>query len=104
MKGLVCCNEQAGPYFVDVDEDKPLYILQWARSMISTVILESAGCRLKKKSKTWEAKHERCELFYLGQNEDNSLGESISDISEKLLGSGRRQVSIYVILVKGEYM
>ena len=52
MKGLVCCNEQAGPYFVDVDEDKPLYVLQWARSMISTVILESAGCRLKKKSKT----------------------------------------------------
>ena len=68
--------------------------------MISTVILESAGCRLKKK----KAKHERCELFYLGQNEDNSPGESISDISEKLLGSGRRQVSIYVILVKREYM
>ena len=50
----MCCNEQAGPYFVDVDEDKPLYVLQWARSMISTVILESAGCRLKKK-----AKHEK---------------------------------------------
>ena len=32
-----------------------------------------------------KAKHERCELFYLGQNEDYSLGESISDFSEKLL-------------------
>ena len=34
--------------------------------------------------------------FYLGQNEDRSLGDSISDSSEK----GR---SIYKVLVKGEF-
>ena len=55
VKGPVCCNEHAGPYFVDGDEDKPLYVLQWARSMISTVILESAGCRLKKKKQNMSA-------------------------------------------------
>ena len=42
--------------------------------------------------------------FYLGQNKDKSLGESSSDTSEKLLQRGRGEVSIYVILVKGEYM
>ena len=42
--------------------------------------------------------------FYLGQNEDYSLEDSISDSSEKLLqrGSGGRR-SIYMILVKGEF-
>ena len=55
VKGPVCCNEHAGPYFVDGDEDKPLYVLQWARSMISTVILETAGCRLKKKKQNMSA-------------------------------------------------
>ena len=44
--------------------------------------------------------------FYLGQNEDYSVGDSLSDSSEKLLQSGGREskVSIYVILVKGKYM
>ena len=43
--------------------------------------------------------------LYLGQNEDHSLRDSISDSSDKLLqrGSGGK-VSIYVTLVKGEYM
>ena len=39
--------------------------------------------------------------FYLGQNEDFSLGGSISDSSEKLLHRGRGKISIYVILMKG---
>ena len=43
-------------------------------------------------------------MFYLGQNEGYSPGESISDSSEKPLWRGSGEVSIYVILVKGEYM
>ena len=39
--------------------------------------------------------------FYLGQNEDYSLGDSISDSSEKLLQRGDRKVNIYAVLVKG---
>ena len=42
--------------------------------------------------------------FIWGQNKDHSLGDSISDTSEKLLQRVGRKVSIYVILVKGEYM
>ena len=48
-----------------------------------------------------------CDLwvkFYLGQNEDYSLRDSISNISEELLRRGSGGVSIYVILVKGVYM
>ena len=41
--------------------------------------------------------------LYLGQNEDCSLGDSISDSSEKLLQRGGGEDSIYVSLVKGEY-
>ena len=41
---------------------------------------------------------------YLRQNEDCSLGHSISDSSEKLLQRDGGKVIIYVILVKGEYM
>ena len=37
--------------------------------------------------------------FYMGQNEDDSPGDSSSDTSEKLLQRGRGKVSIYVILV-----
>ena len=49
---------------------------------------------------------QRCQLrvvrkFYLGQNEDYGLGDSISDSSKKLLQSGGGKVSIYVILLKG---
>ena len=46
------------------------------------------------------AQCESCELFYLGQNEDYSPGDSISESSEKLLQRGRGKVSIDVILVK----
>ena len=42
--------------------------------------------------------------FYVGQNEDYSLGDSISDSSEKLLRRGRGKVSIDVISVNREYM
>ena len=42
--------------------------------------------------------------FPLGQNEDCSLGESISDGSEKLLQRGKGKGSIYVILIKREHM
>ena len=55
-----------------------------------------------KKCTIWELRVK----FYLGQNEDYSVGDSLSDSSEKLLQSGGREsnVSIYVILVKGKYM
>ena len=42
--------------------------------------------------------------FYLGQNEGYSPGDSISASSEKLLQKGCGEVSIYVILMKGEYI
>ena len=41
--------------------------------------------------------------FYLGQNEDCSLGGSISDSSERLLQSSNGGKSIYKGLVKGEF-
>ena len=41
--------------------------------------------------------------FYLGQNEDFSLGDSISDSSEKLLQSGTRGKSKYKVLVEREF-
>ena len=41
--------------------------------------------------------------FYLGQNEDFSLGDSTSDSSEKLLQRGRGGKLIYVTLVKGDF-
>ena len=41
--------------------------------------------------------------FYLEQNEDYSLGDSISDSSEKLLQRGSGGRSIYMILVKGKF-
>ena len=41
-------------------------------------------------------------MFYLGQNEDYSLGDSLSDSSEELLQRGGGGISICVILVKGE--
>ena len=40
----------------------------------------------------------------MGQNEDYSPGDSIPDSSEKLLQRDGGKISIYVILVKGEYM
>ena len=39
-----------------------------------------------------------------GANENCSPGDSTSDSSEKLLQGGRGEVTLYVILVKGEYM
>ena len=38
--------------------------------------------------------------IYLGQNEDDSLGDSILDISENLLQGQVGKVSLYMILVK----
>lgn len=52
----------------------------------------------KKKMQTWESRVK----FYLGQSEDDSLGDRTSDSSEKLLLSGGGKVSIYAILVKGD--
>ena len=53
----------------------------------------------KERCTTWEL----WVKFYLGQNEDCSLGGSISDSSERLLLSGSGGKSIYKILVKGEF-
>ena len=39
----------------------------------------------------------------MGQNEDCSLGGSISDSSERLLQSGSGGKSTYKVLVKGEF-
>ena len=39
----------------------------------------------------------------MGQNEDYSLGGSLSDSSERLLQSGSGGESIYKVLVKGEF-
>lgn len=47
---------------------------------------------------TWESRVK----FYLGQSEDDSLGDRTSDSSEKLLLSGGGKVGIYAILVKGD--
>ena len=41
--------------------------------------------------------------FYLGQNEDCSLGDSTSESSERLLQRGSGENSIYRILVKEEF-
>ena len=51
-------------------------------------------CRLKKKI----AQCESCK--YLGQNEDDSLGDSILDSSEKLLQREVGKASLYMISVK----
>ena len=39
----------------------------------------------------------------MGPYEDCSLGDSLSESSEELLQIGRREVSIYMIFVKGVY-
>ena len=49
------------------------------------------------------AQRESCRLFYLGQNEDCSLGDSPSDSPESLLQRGSGARSRYKILVKGEF-
>ena len=54
---------------------------------------------LSKLSVTWEFRV----IFYWGQSEDYSLGDSSSDSSEKLLQRGRGGISMYVVLVKREY-
>ena len=51
----------------------------------------------KKKRTTWELWRK----FYLGQNENYSPGDGISDSSKKLLQRGKGEGSIYVNLVKG---
>lgn len=42
--------------------------------------------------------------FIWGQNEDYSLGHSISDSAEKLLQKDRGKVNINMLLVKGKHM
>ena len=42
-------------------------------------------------------------VLYLGENEDDSLGGSISDSSERLLQRGSGGRSVYKVLVKGEF-
>ena len=58
-------------------------------------VVDPVNLKKKKRHNVWVK-------FYLGQNENDSLGDSISDSSEKLLQ--RKKVIIYVILVKGVYM
>ena len=41
--------------------------------------------------------------FYLRQNEDYSLGDSLSDSSEKLLQRGRGKISVTEFFVKRGY-
>ena len=56
-------------------------------------------CRLKN-----DAQLESCKLSFLwGQNEDCSLGESISDSSERLLQSCSGTKSICKAFMKGEF-
>ena len=57
-------------------------------------------CLLKKK----KAQCESCELSFIWVSEDCSLGGSTSDSFENLLQRGKGEDSIYVILVKREYM
>ena len=45
-----------------------------------------------------------CELSFIGQNEDYSLGDSLSDSFEKLPQRAEGKVSIDMILVIGKYM
>ena len=47
-------------------------------------------CWLQKRSTMWQL----WVKFYLGQNEDYSLGDSISDSSEKQLQRGRQKISV----------
>ena len=54
-------------------------------------------------TKKWCTTWELWVKFYLGQNEDCSLGGSNSDNSERLLQSGSGGKSIYKVLVKGEF-
>ena len=55
-------------------------------------------CWLKRRA-TWELRIK----FYLGQNEDCSLGDSTSESSERLLQRGSGENSIYKILVREEF-
>ena len=52
----------------------------------------------------WEQDVQHESNFYWGQNEDYKLGNCISDISEKPFQRAGGKVSIYMILVKEEYM
>ena len=54
----------------------------------------------KKRCITWEL----WVKFYLGQNEDCTLWDSISDSFERLLQSGSGGKTIYKVLVKGEFI
>ena len=69
-------------------------------------------CMPSERRKVWlfrmltkkDTQRESCELSFIwDQNEDCSLGDSISASSDKLLPRARGQRSIYVILLKGEF-
>ena len=42
------------------------------------------------------AQHESCDKFYWGQDEDYSIGDSLSDSSEELLQSGKVGRPVYM--------
>ena len=97
----LCC----GPHSREFSEDKSIL------SHLSNLLFSSffntlngngiEGVDLKKKKNTmWGL----CIKFYLGQNEDCSPGDSISDSSENLFQRGRREGQYICDFVKGEYI
>ena len=62
--------------------------------------IEGVDLKKKKKSTMWGL----CIKFYLGQNEDCSPRDSISDSSENLFQRGRREGQYICDFVKGEYI
>ena len=79
----------------------PLWLLKnnsWAFIISKKILYISSFLSTKKRSTTWEL----WVKFYLGQNENCSLGGSISDSSERLLQSSSGE-SQYKVFVKGEF-
>ena len=79
-----------------VRKEEKTFCTMWPISFCKHQVL---AVSTKKRCTTWEL----WVKFYLGQNEDCSLGGSLSDSSERLLQSGSRGESIYKVLVKGEF-
>ena len=75
-----------------------IYTLRIFSFIKSLSIVFVCLCQLKKICTVWELRVK----FYLGQYEDCCLGGSTSDSSEKLPNCSKD--TIYVILIKGEYM
>ena len=76
-----------------------VFLWLWFQDNFNLVSLEMST-KKKQNCTTWELQNK----FYLRQNEDYSLGNSISGSSEKLLQRGSGERSVCMILVKGEYM